>query len=127
MSPSVSAIVVNHRSAPESAECVASLRGAFEREGVDGEIVLVDCGSGPQEVALLSALPADAFLALPDNRGYSGGLNAGLARARGARLVLSNADVVFGPGALTALLAAVDDPAVGVTPDDTAEGFAGPR
>jgi GT2 family glycosyltransferase len=113
VSPSVSAIVVNHRSAAESAECIASLRGAFEREGVDGEILLVDCGSGPEEAALLSALRTDAFLPLPDNRGYSGGLNAGLARARGARLVLSNADVVFGPGALTALLSALEDPAVG--------------
>jgi GT2 family glycosyltransferase len=98
VTPSVSAIIVNHRSAAESADCVASLRRAFAGEGVGGEIVLVDCGSGPEEVARLSAIAADVFLPLPENRGYSGGINAGLARARGARLVLSNADVVFEPG-----------------------------
>jgi GT2 family glycosyltransferase len=113
VTPSVSAIIVNHRSAAESAGCVASLRDALVREGVDGEIVLVDCGSGPEEVARLSAVAADVFLPLPENRGYSGGINAGLARARGARLVLSNADVVFVPGALTVLLATLEDPAVG--------------
>jgi N-acetylglucosaminyl-diphospho-decaprenol L-rhamnosyltransferase len=104
---------VSHRSAAESAGCVASLRSAFEREAIEGEIVLVDCGSGPEEVARLAALGADVFLPLPENRGYSGGLNAGLARARGERLVLANADIVFCPGALTALLGELEDPAVG--------------
>jgi len=113
VTPSVSAIIVNHRSAAESADCVASLRRAFAGEGVGGEIVLVDCGSGPEEVARLSAIAADVFLPLPENRGYSGGINAGLARARGGRLVLSNADVVFEPGALTVLLATLEDPTVG--------------
>jgi GT2 family glycosyltransferase len=53
------------------------------------------------------------FLPLAENRGYSGGVNAGLARARGRRLLLCNADVVLLPGALTALLTALEDPGVG--------------
>ena len=111
--PAFSAIVVNHRSAAEAAECVRSLREAFARESVAGEIVLVDCDSGPQEVRALEALPADVRVFLPENRGYSGGVNAGLARARAPRLCLANADVVFLPGAVTALIAALEDPAVG--------------
>jgi len=111
--PAVSAVVVSHRSASEAAGCVRSLREAFERERVPGEIVLVDCGSGPDEVRALEALPADTRVLLAENRGYSGGVNAGLARARGAWLVLANADVVFLPGALTALLEAIRPHSVG--------------
>jgi len=139
MTPSVSVVVVNHRSAPEAAACVASLRDAFARESLSGEVVLVDCGSGPEETRSLSALGADAEAFLPDNRGYSGGANAGLAKARADRVVVSNADVVFLPGALSALLAAVVDSKVGAAaplclwdagerlrlPADPASGFFG--
>ena len=111
--PDVSAIVVNHRSAPEAGACVASLREAFRREGVHGEIVLVDCASGPEEVRALESAPADARVFLAENRGYSGGVNAGLAKARGARLLIANADVVFLEGCVSALLQAVEDRRVG--------------
>jgi GT2 family glycosyltransferase len=113
MTPSASAIVVNHRSAPEAAACVATLREAFAREKMEGEIVLVDCGSGEEEVRALSGLSADTNVFLPDNRGYSGGVNAGLARARSARLLIANADVVFHSGAVSALLAHIEDPRIG--------------
>lgn len=111
--PRVSAIVVNHRSAAEAADCVRSLREGFAREGVAGEIVLVDCDSGPDERAALEALPAHTRVLLAENRGYSGGVNAGIARARGDRLLLCNADVVFLEGAIAGLLEAVEDPRVG--------------
>jgi len=113
VTPSVSAIVVNHRSAAEARACVASLRDAFARELVGGEIVLVDCASGEEETRALAELPADARVFLPDNRGYSGGVNAGLARARATRLLIANADVVFRPGAVTALLAEIEAPGIG--------------
>jgi GT2 family glycosyltransferase len=113
VTPEVSAVVVSHRSARECGACVESLREAFARESVAGEIVLVDCASGAAEVEALSRLSADVFLPLAENRGYSGGVNAGLARARGRRIVLCNADVVFLSGALTALLATLEDPGVG--------------
>lgn len=113
MTPKLSAVVVSYKTAAEAAACVRSLREAFSSEGIAGEVVLVDCASGGGEVARLEQAGADVFVALPDNRGYSGGANAGLARARGAVLVVSNADVVFRPGALTALRAALSDPTVG--------------
>ena len=75
--------------------------------------MLVDCGSGEAEAESLRSIGADVLVALPDNRGYAGGVNAGLARARGGRLLLSNADVLFRPGAVSALLAAVDGPGTG--------------
>ncbi|HWZ86214.1 MAG TPA: glycosyltransferase [Thermoanaerobaculia bacterium] len=139
MTPRVSVVVVNHRSAEEAAGCVASLREAFARENLAGEIVLVDCDSGPEELNALAALHADAEVFLPQNRGYSGGANAGLERARGPRLVIANADVVFLAGALTALLDEIETRKVGAAaplcfwdagqrlrlPADSAPGFLG--
>jgi N-acetylglucosaminyl-diphospho-decaprenol L-rhamnosyltransferase len=113
--PRLSAVVVNHRTAAEAGDCVRSLREEFAREGLQGagEIVLVDSDSGPEERPALQAIPADARVFLEENRGYSGGVNAGIAGARGAVLFLCNADVVFLPGAVGALLRAVDAPDVG--------------
>lgn len=113
MTPEVSAIIVNHRTAAEAAACAGSLSEAFAREGLRGEIVMVDCASGPEEAAALAAAGADALVLLPENRGYSGGANAGLARAGGSVLLVCNADVVFAPGAVSALVAAVGDRRVG--------------
>jgi N-acetylglucosaminyl-diphospho-decaprenol L-rhamnosyltransferase len=109
----VSAVVVSHGNASEAIACVASLRRALEAESVSGEIVLVDSASGAAEVRRLESAGADLLLPLPENRGYSGGVNAGLARATSFRLLLTNADVVFRPGAVGPLLAAIDDPRVG--------------
>ena len=111
--PDVSVIVVTHRSADEAVECIASLRRTLDRENISGEILLVDCGSGSDEVRRLQSAGADLFLPLAENRGYSGGVNAGLARANSFRLLLTNADVVFKEGAIRPLLEAIDDPAVG--------------
>jgi GT2 family glycosyltransferase len=111
--PDVSVVVVTHRSAAEAAACIASLRRALTRENVSGEILLVDCGSGPAEVRRLESAGADLLLSLAENRGYAGGANAGLARARSFRLLLTNADVVFREGSIRPLLDAVDDAVVG--------------
>jgi GT2 family glycosyltransferase len=113
LTPAVSAIVVSHATSAEAAACVASLSEAFAREGVRGEIVLVDCASGEDERARLKTVPADRTILLADNRGYSGGVNAGLAAARGGKILLCNADVVFHPGAVTALADALEVPARG--------------
>jgi GT2 family glycosyltransferase len=113
VTPDLSAVVVNHRSADHAVRCVQSLRAAMDTEGLAGEILLVDCGSGPEETPRLRHAPADAHVLLAENRGYSGGLNAGLARARGRRLLLSNADVVFRPGGLRPLLEAAGEERVG--------------
>ncbi|MEP6471068.1 MAG: glycosyltransferase family 2 protein [Acidobacteriota bacterium] len=113
MSPDVSAVVVSHRSSREARDCVASLSAAFRAEGVRGEIVLVDCGSGAAEAAELATAGADVFLPLAENRGYAGGVNAGLAGASSSRILLCNSDVLFAAGSLAPLLEAVDDRSVG--------------
>ena len=113
MKPEVSAVVVSHLSSAEAVGCVASLRETLRVEAIAGEVILVDCGSGEEECRRLRDAGADQLILLPENRGYSGGLNAGLARARAPLLLLSNADVVFSPGSLRFLLEAAARPAVG--------------
>lgn len=113
MTPDVSAIVVSHRSAAEAAACVASLASSFRAEGIPGETILVDCASGREEAEALRAAEADSLLLLEENRGYSGGVNAGLAAARGRHLLLCNADVVFFAGAVGGLLRAIAEKGVG--------------
>jgi len=113
MAADVSAVVVSHESSHEALECVASLRAAFRAEGIFGELVLVDCGSEAAEARQLATAGADVFLPLAENRGYSGGVNAGLARAASSRILVCNADVTFTAGALAPLLEAVDDRSVG--------------
>lgn len=114
MRADVSAVVVSHRSAREALECVKSLRRAFREEGIAGEVIVVDCDSGADQVRLLETAGADLVLPLGENRGYAGGLNAGLATATSFRILLSNADVVFRTGSVVPLLECLDDPAVGV-------------
>jgi GT2 family glycosyltransferase len=111
--PDLTAILVTHCSAREIGEAVASLRRAFQAESAVGEIIVVDCASPEPERAPLSDLPVDRLVLLPDNRGYSGGLNAGLSAARSRNLLLANADVVFGEGSLGPLLSAIEDRGVG--------------
>ncbi|HTD52699.1 MAG TPA: glycosyltransferase, partial [Thermoanaerobaculia bacterium] len=106
--------VVNYRTADLAAACVASLREAFAAAGISGEVLLVDCGSGQEEAAALTRIPSEALLCLEENRGYSGGANAGLARVRSDRVLLSNADVLFSADSLPPLLAAIERPEVGV-------------
>jgi GT2 family glycosyltransferase len=111
--PDVSAVFVNHLSAAECAAAVASFRAALTRGGLSGEAIAVDCGSGPAEAARLELCGADRLVLLPDNRGYSGGLNAGIAAASSSRLLLCNADVELDPDALGPLLEAVEAGGVG--------------
>lgn len=59
----------------------------------DYEVIVVDNGSSDGSVELLRAsFPAVRVVALPDNRGFTGGNNAALAHARGALVATLNND-----------------------------------
>ncbi len=73
----------------------------------DGEIVVVDNGSCDGTAAWLRAShPAARLLALPENIGFAGGVNAGLRAARGELLLLANNDAFCQPGFVQSLLGA---------------------
>lgn len=103
----VSVIVVNWNGREHLAVCLDSLR-AQTLPGV--EVVLVDNGSHDDSLAFVAARYGDAVhvVALPDNRGYAGGLNAGFAAAHGRYLMPLNSDTEVAPDCLAELVAAAD-------------------
>jgi N-acetylglucosaminyl-diphospho-decaprenol L-rhamnosyltransferase len=107
----VSAVVVNFEAGPLLTTCVASL--ATE---ADGGVVVVDNGSEDGSTALLTASdPSVPVLRPGRNLGFGGAVNRGVA-ATGSELVLvCNPDLEVLPGAVAALVAALDaDPTAGV-------------
>jgi GT2 family glycosyltransferase len=69
------AIVINHDGGTDLRRCL----DALATQTVPVEVVLVDCRSTDGTQAMAESPPAGVrALALPDNRGYAGGANAGL-------------------------------------------------
>ncbi len=99
----LSLVVVSYRSAALAREAIAGFRSGAEAAGEPAEVVVVE-NSGEAE-----AFRAVADLTLDPGRnlGFAGGLNAGIAAARGDLLFLANPDLVFRPGSIAALAAAV--------------------
>lgn len=97
----VSCVVVHHRGLADLDRCLSSLAGQTD----DLEIVVVDNGSSEP----VSPRPSVRLVTLPCNLGFGGGVNAGLAVATGAFVLLLNPDAELAPGALAALVEAARD------------------
>lgn len=102
----ISAVVVSYRSAPLTARAIVLLREDAARAGELFEAVAVVNSQDPEEVRAVSDV-ADVTIDPGRNLGYAGGLNQGIAAARGDVLFLMNPDVAALPGALTALAKSV--------------------
>jgi GT2 family glycosyltransferase len=139
--PRTAALLLNWRRADLTAQCLQDLLAV---DDVPLAVLVIDNGSGPADLAALrSAVAAAAargtphtveLAALPENRGFTGGMNHGLAWAAAQRLpfvLVLNNDLRLPPDFLRPLVATLQhDPrvaAVGPTvlsPDGTvwAEG-----
>lgn len=104
--PELSVVIVNWNAGSALAGCLASL--AAHPPSVLYEVILVDNAStdGSAEAAA-RADPSLRLIANPDNRGLAAANNQGILAARGDALLISNPDVVYQPGAVDALLAAL--------------------
>ena len=100
----VAAVVVNYNAASHLVACVRSLLA----EGV-ADVVVADNASSDDSARVLaeSGLPA-RFLATGRNRGYGGGANFGIAASDSELVLVSNSDLEVQPGAVAALVAALD-------------------
>ena len=102
----ISLLLINYRSAGLALEAIRSARAA-SKEPL--QIVVVDNSVDPREAEPLRP-HADELVVSSKNLGYAGGINAGRARCRGDILIVTNPDVVFAPGSIDRLAAALHDP-----------------
>src|SRR5579884_2173402 len=103
--PPVCVVVVRWNAAEETARCLASLQAV---RYPNLTICLVDNASTDGAAGqLATAFPAVTTVTLPENLGYAGGCNAGIAWARRAGatyVLLLNNDTVVDPDLFTALV-----------------------
>jgi GT2 family glycosyltransferase len=105
-SPTVSVVIPNLNGRLLLGRCLEALR---EQTVTDVETIVVDNGSEDDSVALLeSHFPEAWVVALGSNRGFAGGMNVGIERARGAYVAFLNNDAEATPGWLEELLACLD-------------------
>jgi N-acetylglucosaminyl-diphospho-decaprenol L-rhamnosyltransferase len=109
VSNDVSVIIASHNTR-------AHLEHALSTLAESNEVIVVDAASTDGSQALVrERFPDVRLLELDDNPGYGGALNAGLAVAPGALLVLMNADAWPLPGAIDRLRrAARAEPRAGI-------------
>src|SRR5262245_36821791 len=102
----LSAIIVNWNGLRYLPECLDAL---LPQLPAGAEALLVDNGSTDGSAALArERYPAVRCVALPENLGFAGGVNAGLRAARGELLLLLNNDAFAAPDFVSTLLSALD-------------------
>lgn len=109
--PLLSLVLLSFRSfATTTGPCLASLRQADADPRI--ELILVDNGSddGSAErcAQVAEERPGIRWAPQATNLGFAGGMNAGVALARGDWVCLVNSDTLFPAGALAALLHTLD-------------------
>lgn len=89
--------------------CLASLR----EQGLELETLVVDNGSGDGSLEYLER-EGVPHVSLPQNVGFAAAVNLGVRRVSAAAVLILNADTVLEPGAVRALLEALEaDPSLG--------------
>jgi GT2 family glycosyltransferase len=123
----VSFVVLNWHHEDATEVCVSSIRsldGAAEIE-----IVVVDNESRPESRERLDTFDA-VVVALESNRGFTGGMNAGVAATHGSLVALINNDTVLPRDWLSTARRCLDDPKVGIVggrDDETTVPLVDPR
>lgn len=102
-------IIVNWNNRRETLECVAAVEAQLG--DVSGaSISVVDNGSTDgSATAITSRHPHVKLFALPENRGFTGGLAAALRGSTATNVIFLNNDAVPEPGWLKAFVNAIDD------------------
>ena len=91
--PVLSVVIPCLNEAETISECVRRALGALEQSGVDGEVIVVDNGSrdGSEELAA----SAGARVVHEPRRGYGSAYLAGFGAARGAYILMADADLTY--------------------------------
>ena len=106
MPPSVTVVIPNWNGERFLFPCLNSLR---EQSFRDFETILVDNGSTDGSVAFVNrSFPEVRVLPLPENKGFSAAVNAGIQASEAEYVVLLNNDTETEPGWLEALVRAAE-------------------
>jgi GT2 family glycosyltransferase len=101
----VSVVIVNYRGAADTLTCIEGL-GHLDWPTEALEIVVVDNASGDDSVAQIAAhAPHVTLIASPENTGFAGGCNLGIAHSTGEYIALINSDARPDPGWLVEAVA----------------------
>src|SRR6202046_1559962 len=73
--------------------CVRTAKGVLQKEGIDGEVLVVDNASEDDSAALAAA--AGARVVSEPRRGYGSAYLAGFAAAAGKYIVMADADLTY--------------------------------
>jgi N-acetylglucosaminyl-diphospho-decaprenol L-rhamnosyltransferase len=107
--PDLSAVIVTYNSLPWIERSLESL------EGAGAEVIVVDHGSTDGTLELVRERFADARVIEQENRGFGGGMNAGMRAASGDYLLLLNPDAwILGDGLAKLVSFAEEHPEAGV-------------
>jgi GT2 family glycosyltransferase len=114
VNPAVSVVIVNVNRCELLKAC---LRSVWSQTFEDIEVVVVDNGSSDGSLAFLQGVddPRLRVVELPENRGFAGGCNAGIAVARGRYIATLNNDAEAHPRWLEELVTSMESsPRVGM-------------
>ena len=107
MTPAVSVVIVNLNRRDLLEKCLSSV---WAQTFTDFQVIVVDNGSTDGSVGFLRGIddPRLRLVELPENRGFAGGCNAGIAIARGRYIATLNNDAEADPRWLEELVQAMD-------------------
>lgn len=105
----ISAVIVSWNSAADIAACIEGAKQAGIRD-----IVVVDNGSRDDTREIASAIPGVKLLHFPENLGFAGGVNRGVAAATSEYVLILNPDCIVLNGLETMAQAASDGAAGGM-------------
>ncbi len=114
----LSVVIPCHRGVEDTRACIQSLVTGVWAEVPEAclEILVVDNASGDDTAHLGREFPQVRVLPQPQNLGFAGGVNRGLAAARGSHLVVLNNDTLAAPELLARLLGPLlQDDGIGIT------------
>src|SRR5882672_6152505 len=108
----LSILILNYNTREHLRACLASLlaEGSTSLSGgpIQAEVIVVDNASTDGSAELVSAeFPWAALIRSPRNGGFANGNNQGLARSRGAAILLLNPDTLLPAGGIAGLMTAL--------------------
>ncbi len=104
----ISLVTVSYFSAREIGRLIFSFKRELEREGLQGEIIVVDNSGNDRS---LDSVDADIILH-SKNVGYARGINLGVKEATGDLLFLANPDLCFMPSSLSNIRSYINSRAI---------------